>query len=95
VGVAVEPVELYGVAADGVYAGGLHWRGVRWARRTVGLGFGLAGFAASTLRSSTQVGTDRRKRSHAKLQALLWPSIQSISMPLPSVMQHAELLGVC
>jgi len=82
-GVAVEPVELYGVAADGVYAGGFTG-GVVHGQENGGLGLAWPALRPSALRSSTQVAHGQAKRSHAKLQALLWPSIQSISMPLPS-----------
>ena len=65
----VEPIELYGVAADGWTLAGFAG-GVYMGKRTVGLGLGWPALRPSTLRSSTHVAQGQASRSQAKLQAL-------------------------
>ena len=68
--------------------------GVYMGSRAAGLGLGWPGLRPSALRSSTQVAQGQASRNQAKLHALLCPSAQSISSPLPSVNSTRTFSGV-
>src|SRR5271166_4312280 len=68
--------------------------GVYMGRTAAGLDFGCPGFRPWLARSSLQVAQGQASRSQANVQALRWPSCQSISSPLPSVSRTRTFSGV-